>query len=218
MAAIQATGDAEELRGIGWGQTGNFTLASSGARGNFRRGAETYERDELKAQSGTVDFSVAGPGIHGKLSGSCGFEQETVGASAKVKRGVWIDASVLAAPYVYTCLFFRDAEPIGELSLERVPGRTMDIRTLRSGTVRTGGVPLALQSVHTFEGSRMPAEMPLGYTMARAADDRAGPELAAAYLNGNTRYLVLPRQPAEREAALLASLALALVWDPGDGE
>lgn len=218
FAEIAARGDEEQLRGIGWGQSGRFTLTGSGAKGTFRRTADTVSSVELKSYEGTVDFAVSGPGLDGELTGSCGYGQQAIEAGARVGRRARVDVAAITAPFAYSCRFFRDRQPLGELELRREQGGTVDIRAMRRGWIEIEGAILDLRSVHTFAGSRMPTEMPLGYTMARVEDDRPTADIGAAYLNGDTRRLVLPRDPKEREAALLASLALALLWDPGDGE
>jgi hypothetical protein len=218
FAQVAATGDEEQLRGVGWGRSGRFTLAVSGATGTFRRNAETTSIFNRKSYEGTVDFTVSGPGIDGELSGSCGYGQRTIEAGVRTGRRSRLGVEAITDPFAYSCLFSRDGQPVGQLELMREQGRPVDIRTMRRGFVETDHTALDLRSVHTFAGSRMPAEMPLGYLMARAEDKRPAADVGAAYLNGNARRLVLPRDPKEREAVLLASLALAFLWDPGDGD
>ncbi len=56
-------------------------------------------------------------------------------------------------------------------------------------------------------------ETPIGYWI----DDAQGLPVAAVDTNGLTRVrLALPRDAAQRDAALMAGVAIATFWDPGD--
>jgi hypothetical protein len=209
---IAATTDRVEITGVGWGRSGQFKLVGLEAAGRFDRSAEEAGGLGYKQQRGHVRFSLAGSGVAGALAADCGYLQESVSGSGAVG-SVETSTTVVVRPMNFRCDFTRDGQAVGGLTLRMVPGRMVDIRTLRAGTLRYGGEVLALRSVHTFEGSSLPAAMPLGYTMTRT-----NAEIAAAYLNGNTRILALPKDGPAREAALMAGIALALMWDPGDGD
>jgi len=210
MAAVQ--GDAVDLRGIGWGQSGRFELAALDAQGSYRRSAIKSGRGEVD-YTGTVDFTLDRAGANESVAGRCQYHQGTSESRDRIGRSVRLETTVLDLPFTYACQFSRGGREIGTLTLDRAPGTWIDIRTLRRGEVRMGATRLDLRSAHNFEGSKMPAEMPLGYLMASGDGD-----VGAAYLNGGTRRLILPKAGEQREAALLASLALALLWDPGDGD
>lgn len=210
MAAVQ--GDAVDLRGTGWGQSGKFELAALDAQGSYRRSASKSGRGEVD-YTGAVDFSLIRAGETVPVLGRCEYHQGTSESRSRIGRTVRLETTVLDLPFTYACQFIRGGREIGTLTLDRAQGAWVDIRTLRRGEVRLGGTRLDLRSEHKFEGSKMPAEMPLGYLMANGDGD-----VGAAYLNGGTRRLMLPKTGEQREAALLASLALALLWDPGDGE
>lgn len=209
-AVVERGGETVDLRGVGWGQTGRFDAPALGMRGTFKRSAETSGRGEVD-YTGSLDFTLSADGSKA-TEGRCRYFQGTSEFRDRPSRDLRIDTSVLALPFRYHCSFLRGGREIGALTLQRAPGATIDLRTLRRGEITLGDARLDLRSVHTFEGSRMPAEMPLGYLMASADGD-----IGAAYINGGARRLVLPKSGEEREAALLASLALALLWDPGDG-
>ncbi|WP_423142563.1 hypothetical protein ACOYW6_04215 [Parablastomonas sp. CN1-191] len=210
---IAETTDRVDIKGVGWGQRGRFTLSGIDAAGQFDRTADENSVDGYKRQRGHVRFSMAGAGLSGALTGSCGYGQDSLSETAPVSRSIETTTTVTVRPFNLVCDFTRDGQPAGVLTLRMVPGRTVDIRTLRAGTLRYGGEVLALRSVHTFEGSKMPTAMPLGYMMTRA-----NAEIAAAYFNGGTRTLALPKAGPAREAALMAGVALTLMWDPGDGD
>jgi hypothetical protein len=210
---IAETTDRVDIKGVGWGQRGKFTLSGIDAAGQFDRSADEAGADGYKWQRGHVRFALAGGGIDGALTGTCRYAQDSVSDTMPVTRSVETTTTLTVRPFSFICDFSRDGQAAGILTLRMVPGRTVDIRTLRAGTLRYGGEVLALRSVHTFEGSKMPTAMPLGYTMTRANAD-----IAAAYFNGNTRTLALPKAGPAREAALMAGIALALMWDPGDGD
>lgn len=212
MAAVAPNGQSVNLRGVGSGQKGRFELPELGAKGVFRRTAGSSGQGEVD-YTGTVDFMLDGTGEHSATVGQCRYHQGTSEFRDRIAPGVRVETTVLDHPFTYTCRFLRDGEEIGTLMLDRAPGAVIDLRTLRRGEVRVGDARLDLRSVHTFEGSKMPTEMPLGYLMATKDGD-----VGAAYLNGGTRRLILPSSGDHRDAALLASLALALLWDPGDGD
>lgn len=210
MAAVQ--GDAVDLRGIGWGQSGRFELAALDAQGSYRRSASKVGRGEVD-YTGMVDFTLDRAGEDEPVEGRCQYHQGTSESRDRIGRSVRLETTVLDLPFTYACQFSRGGREIGTLALDRAPGAWIDVRTPRRGEVRLGATRLDLRSAHNFEGSKMPAEMPLGYLMATVDGD-----VGAAYLNGETRRLILPKVGEQREAALLASLALALLWDPGDGD
>lgn len=212
MAAVAPNGQSVNLRGVGWGQKGRFELPELGTKGVFRRTAGSSGRGEVD-YTGTVDFTLEGSREQPAITGQCRYHQGTSDFRDRIVPGVRVETTVLDLPFTYICRFLRDGQEIGTLMLDRAPGAVIDLRTLRRGEVQVGGARLDLRSVHTFEGSKMPAEMPLGYLMATKDGD-----VGAAYLNGGTRRLILPTAGDQREAALLASLALALLWDPGDGD
>lgn len=211
MAAVAPKGQSVNLQGVGWGQKGRFELPELGAKGVFRRSADSSGRREVD-YAGTVDFTLD-RGEHSAVTGHCRYRQGTSEFRDRIGRDVRVETTMLDLPFNYTCRFLREGQEIGKLMLDRASGAAIDLRTLRRGEVQVGSARLDLRSVHTFEGSKMPAEMPLGYLMAARDGD-----VGAAYLNGGTRRLVLPAAGDQREAALLASLALALLWDPGDGD
>lgn len=210
FASAAAKGDVVQLRGIGWGQKGRFNLPSLGASGTFRRSAERVGVGMVDYVGG-VDFTFERKG--GAIAGRCRYHQGTSEWRDRIARNVRVETSVLEAPFSYRCEFLQEGRAIGSLTLDRAPGRPVDLRTLRAGEVEVSGARLTLRSVHTFAGSKLPTETPLGYTIIGSQGT-----VGAAYLNGGSRRLVLPKTGAEREAALLASLALALLWDPGDGD
>jgi len=62
-----------------------------------------------------------------------------------------------------------------------------------------------------MRGGSLPNGTPLGYSF-----DVAGRQVGAVDLNGRNKTIYAPRQPGpERDAVLMAALALSVFWDPG---
>ena len=81
----------------------------------------------------------------------------------------------------------------------------------RAGELRLGQLTVAIRPIHQAQGGGLPTDMPLGY-----AFDVGGRQIGAVDLNGTNKTIYAPRQPgSERDAVLMASLALSVFWDPG---
>jgi hypothetical protein len=163
---------------------------------------------------GHVSFALAGESEFDGLTGECAYSRETLGQTDVLGRRTTLETTFVTGPYVYTCGFYRGDAEVGALEMRERPGKVLDVRSLREGHGAAGTARLELASVHTFVGSSAPTEMPLGYKMTYASGEQA-----MLYTNGAARRITLPHTGRdERAAALLAGVALALVWDPGDGE
>ncbi len=76
-----------------------------------------------------------------------------------------------------------------------------------------GGVTVTMRSVHELVGTPLTVQVPIGYVI-----EHGGQAIAAVELNGTEPQLRLPGGGGDqRRAALLAALALALLWDPAAG-
>lgn len=111
----------------------------------------------------------------------------------------------------YSCAFSVDGRPAGGMTLDAAFSRKISVETARAGRVRFNGVELAIRSVHRFEESRWPMSDPLGYVL-----EQDGRVVAALDATGGRKRLALTRDPDARDAALVAGVALALFWAPGD--
>lgn len=158
---------------------------------------------------GRTRFDVTGAQVGGALSGQCGYDR----SEAQVTYG---DATLArpAAPLLMRCEFQRDGKPIGHLLLGAPADPVRGYQaTTRTGEVVIAGTRLTLRSAHALGKRGVTTDDPVGYWL----DDAQGLPVAAVDTNGLTRVrLALPRDAAQRDAALVAGIAIATFWDPGD--
>lgn len=211
---LAARGELIEVRKPLW-QDGKLRVGT--ATGRVKRRAVADERGsgafgveyrEVE-RSGRSSFTVTGAEVRGTLSGECTYGRE----ERRVEGGGWTAADPVG-PLRLRCDFARDGRAIGHLRLGAVPQPMALVqRTVRTGEVEVGGTRLALRSAHRMGADGVKVATPVGYFL----DDANGDPVAAVDTNGITRVrLALPRDPAQRDAALAAGVALAIFWDPGD--
>ncbi|MFD1786803.1 hypothetical protein ACFSC3_04380 [Sphingomonas floccifaciens] len=209
-----ARGDLVEIRKPLW-MDGKLRVGSATgtvkrrAMGQERTLASPYTDYSAVARYGRVTFSVTGAEVGGTLSGECSY-----GRTERRMSDGRVTSSQPVAPLGFTCEFQRDGRPSGRLWLaaDLQPERLVQ-PTVRIGEVEVGGTRLRLRSAHDMGKGKVPVETPIGYWL----DDQQGLPVAALDTNGLTRArLALPRDPAQRDAALAAGLAIATFWDPGD--
>lgn len=198
-----ASTEVLRLTGMGGWQDGRFRLGQSEGRFS-RRATETKLFDTFVRNAGSGRFAISGPELGGSAAGRCGFEQREV------------DARIAVLPtgrLTYRCQFDRDGRPVdGGLFLAEVPnGSGVLAGRTRAGHVQVGDLRVAIRPVHRAAGGGVPSGTPLGY-----AFELGGRQIGAVDLNGANKTIYAPRQPgAERDAVLMASLALSVFWDPG---
>lgn len=196
--------DRIELTGMGGWERGNFRLGA--APGSFTRHARQTRNDGFHVQNiGGGSFDVAGTETGVRLSGRCGFHEEEFAAGMVTAPGLRL---------AYGCEFARAGDKLpGGLLLKEVPtsdsilaGRT------QSGELDLGGLKLGIRAIHDMEGGRARSGTALGY-----AFDVGGRRIGAVDINGPNKTVYAPRAPGpEREAVLLASLALSIFWNPDE--
>ena len=200
---LQSTTEELKLAGMGGWQDGHFRLGASEGRFS-RRATQTKLFDTFVRNAGSGSFEVAGPELGGTAGGRCGFEERE------------IDAGVVTLPngrLTYRCAFRRNGKPVaGGLMLAEVPhGTGAFAGRTRAGEVRLDGLAVDVRPIHRARGGSLPAGTPLGYSF-----HIDGRQVGAVDLNGTTKTIYAPRQPGpERDAVLMASLALSVFWDPG---
>ncbi|RST30285.1 hypothetical protein HMF7854_05205 [Sphingomonas ginkgonis] len=201
---LAATTEPLALTGTAGWNVGRLRLGAS--EGRVRRSTgETRLFDTFVARRGTAEFDLAGPELSRSFAGRCGSgERET-------------DLGVAVLPdrrFVYACQFAAIGEqPDGTLRLGEVAhgGGPLAGRT-RAGDVALGATRLDIRPVHRFAGGGLPTGAPLGYSF-----ERNGQPVGAVDLNGTSRTIHAPRQRGpERDAVLLAGLALAVMLEPAD--
>jgi hypothetical protein len=209
-----ATGEVVEIRKPMW-QSGKLSLGKAVGRVERRalgrsrtQGAAGVDHAEIE-RFGRTRFHVTGAEVGGTLSGECRYDRLEQRLSAGA-----VSATAAAAPLSMACDFARDGRPIGRMRLD---GRFEPLKlaqiTRRDGEVEINGTRLALRSEHRLGGRGIPTPGPVGYWI----EGQSGEKLGAVDTNGVTRVrLALPKDPAQRDAAMAAGLALAVFWDPGD--
>jgi len=213
---VAARSEQIEVRKPLW-QDGKLRVGS--AVGTVKRRSRGQTRSEggpdaersLVDRYGSASFSVTGVDVRGTLSGECSYGQR----DDRLTVDGWSE-SIPVGPLRMRCTFRRDGQAIGFLNLGAVPPTRADVGTQgRVGVVEVGGARLRLRSAHAMDGVRMPIDTPLGYWI----EDAEGRAVGAVDTNGITRVrLALPRDAAQRDAALAAGVAIAAFWDPGDAD
>ena len=204
-SGLAASSERVELTGMGGGERGRFRLGSS--EGRFTRSSISagYDGGPVVRNLGGGSFELAGPDVAGVLEGECRFDEAEIQAGS---------VSFPAERFAYRCRFRRDGRPIDAgLILEEVParpGKLLSGRT-RAGEVHMGGRVAEIRPIHDMAGGRLPTAMPLGYSL-----ELDGRPLGAVDLNGPDKTIFAPRSGPERELVLAASLALSVLWDPGE--
>lgn len=191
--------DLEEvaLVGIGHGSAGTFTVA--GAEGDYSRGGERLDAFEVTSAAGGTTFSLRGGPVREDLSAFCQFNQKDV------RLGPGVTATV--EPLFLQCNIDRAGAPAGDIELNAGGLSGSE----RRGTMMFEGRMLEVKSVHKLQGSPLPTTMPMGYVFLEN-----GREIGGVDVNGGTKRVYLPSDPELREAALAASVALAVFQEPED--
>lgn len=204
-ADVQSSTERIELTGMGGWERGDFRLGAATSGTFTRRSLQTRLDDFYVQNIGGGSFEAAGPELGARLSGRCGFHEEEFDTGALVAPGMRL---------AYGCEFTRDGAPLrGGLLLKEVPtSRSLLAGRTRAGELQVGEVTLGIRAIHNMEGGRVPSGTPLGY-----AFEVGGRQIGAIDLNGPSKTLYAPVRPGpQREAVLLASLALSIFWDPGE--
>lgn len=207
--AAASRGEVVSIDGRGVGRSGRFVIAPLGTAGTFKRSAQSRTVNGDKLAIGDLAFSLVGGEFDG-WSAECAHSRETFEISEQVSRRTTLGASYLTGPYVLTCGFYRDGEPLGGIAMHEEVGGS--IGSARSGGGEVGPARMRVTSLHSSPGLAIPSGSPLGYAM-----DFADGGEAVLFANGFDRRVALPRTGRdERAAALLSGIVLSLVWDPGD--
>ena len=201
-ADLQARTERLEIAGMGYGERGDFTLGAS--HGRFARISLQTGDGFVIDNVGRGHFEVAGPELGGRVTAICGFHERELDMGALV---------ATRDRLAYGCEFERDRVPLpGGLLLSEVPtSRSVLAGRTRAGELQVGDLRIGIRAIHDMEGGRIPSGTPLGY-----AFEIDGRQIGAVDLNGGDKTIYAPRASgAEREAVLMASLALSIFWDPG---
>ena len=200
-AGLDAATDHVTITGLGASPRGEYRVADHG--GSFTRSATRLSFFDMAATDrAKVTFSISGPLLAGPVNGRCGLAQRTVNINV---------VTFTPRPLQFDCSF--DGVPGATLVLQEASdGLAGNLgQAQRRGYIEVAGTRLALRSAHHVQGSPLPLAAPIGYVFE--VDGRA---VGAIDLNGTTPDVLLPKGGSARQAALLAAVALALVWDPAN--
>jgi hypothetical protein len=197
------------ISGFGGRNSGEYRLGDGG--GSFTRIESRFAvLDPLyESNRGRSSFTLAGPGFGSGISGDCSFRENVVSVGV-----LTFDPEKLA----YACtLTLGDGSSAGSMTLGEPRPRSMRERLLaqaiRIGEAELGGVRVGIESVHRYAGSRLVADVPVGYTL------KLGERLAGAVELTDTNptiYLADAGDEAERIALLAAALSVAVLRDPAN--
>jgi hypothetical protein len=193
------------VEGFGGRNEGNYTLGELG--GEFTRIESRWAvADPVYAQNrGKSSFSLSGPGLASSVAGTCEMRRASVTVGI-----VTFDPDKMT----YQCDLAGSSEApllvLGQPKPDNFRARVL-ARAERRGEARFGGVTLAVQSVHRYDGSRLQSQTPVGYLLA--IGDRA---VGAVELTDVDPAVYLPAAEAAdvRAAVIVTALALAVLRDP----
>jgi hypothetical protein len=194
------------IEGIGGWHRGTFSTGSY--RGEFERSATRLAfLDPLYEQrNGRTLFRLHSTSGEGTTQAECRMKERTITISV---------VEFKPKPMAYRCDFERDGRPLAaqfELLEVRESVGSAFLQRERRGEMSLDSVALAIHSAHEIEGSPLKLAIPIGYRF-----EQNGHVVAAVELNGKpVMMLARDATAAQREAVLLASLALGLFWDPAD--
>lgn len=204
---LEAETERTEMTGLGGGRGGSFQLA--GYSGTFTRGESRLGVFDplLVFNRASSSFTVAGPGLETPVSAECRMRQTSVTVGL---------ISVDPKKMHYGCDFRADGMPVAAYFAIAEADDTLAeriVRTERRGEMLLGKTRLQVRSTSRLAGSSWPSETPIGYLL-----DMDGRTVAGIELNGTRPTLFLPARASSEvhQAALLASLALAVFWDPAN--
>lgn len=191
------------VTGIGGGRSGAFRAGDYAGR--FTRSDERLAVFDplFERRDGHVNFELTGPDIVVSMRVACHAEERTV------TLGV---VSLEAQPMSFGCDISSGGSGAARLEVrahrEGMGGRLM--RQERRGEIALDGVALQIRSVHDVEGSGVRMATPIGYVF-----EQNGAAVGAVEINGSP---VVSHDPAlgarTRQAVIIASIALGLMWDP----
>ena len=165
-------------------------------------------RDGYAARFGRMAFEISRADLGGLAEARCAYSRE--------EQRIAIDRVTLSSPLEplrVTCEYRIDGREAGTLSLVADPDTRASYADGRRGEITILGTSLALQTRHGLAEADVTVSDPSGYVMI---DDDGQTVGALELTGGGSRRAILPNNPVQRKAAVLAAITLALFWDPGD--
>ncbi len=180
---------------IGWGPDGigsNFDLVQDG----------------YAARYGRMAFEISRADLGGRAEARCTYSREE--ERAAVGR---VTLARPLEPLRVTCRYRIDGREAGTLHLSAHPDGRASYADGRKGEITIFGTSLALQTRHGIAEADVTNADATGYVMLGNYGQTVG---AMELTGGTSRRAILPNDKAQRKAAVLAAVTLALFWDPGD--
>jgi hypothetical protein len=199
--ALEIGAEKVVITGLGGAPRGQFRVG--GDSGSFIRSASRLAVFDALYEGESAVASFTFDGGASRIQGACAMKRRTANVGVLTYE---------FKPMVFGCDFNGAAPPARlELRESRSTSRVQSMRRERSGEVAVGNARLQLRSVHDIAGSALPVAAPIGYLF-----ERDGRSVAAVEINGTEPVILLASGSGldERQAIVLASLALALLWDP----
>lgn len=165
-------------------------------------------RDGYAARSGRMAFEISRTDLGGLAEARCTYSREEERTSSDR-----VTLSRPLEPLRVICRYRIDGREAGTLSLVADPDTHDSYADGRKGDITILGTSLALQSRHGLAETDMTVSDPSGYVMLDGDGQTVG---ALELTGGGSRRAILPNNAAQRKAAVLAAITLALFWDPGD--
>jgi hypothetical protein len=197
------------VRGYGGANKGRFTVAEYG--GDFTRiELRLAVFDPLFARNyGSASYSLSGAGLEQPVGAECRFKQNAVTVGV-----VTFDPR----KFIFDCeLWSKGSEPAGRLSLGEPKKEGLKQKLLaqatRRGVAELDNIPVSIESVHAYAGTRIQAPTPTGYLFSR--DTVVVGALELTDLNP-TVYLADSLAGSERLSVLRAAIAVSLLRDPAE--
>lgn len=195
LPAPLAAAPAQTIDGIGSARRGAFSF--DGRPVQFERGADRLSLFGVLSADKTM--------LTLRLGGDAPAALRCDGRALQARLAI-VDAPL--RPYGLRCQVDGSLPGTIELAERRAVAGTL---AGRSGQVRLAGVLLDIHSVHQLQGSAFELAQPAGYLLVHDGAPVAALDLSA----GTPRWHeVLAVDDPRRQAARLAGLVLALVWDP----
>lgn len=190
------------LEGLGGKPAGQYRLGEfSGA---FTRSATRLSFFDTAIRGSAVSrFDVAAAGDADKMVAECGMREW------RVEGGIF---SFPVQNLRYTCDFRRGGDSQGSLMLAESAAKLGQLVPQREGTLSYLGVTLNIRAEYKLEGSPFTLPAPAGYRF-----ERDGKAVGAIELTDTAKpglYVATGASDAERRAAMVGALALALFWEP----
>jgi hypothetical protein len=188
------------IDGIGWEQTGAFAVGQNA--GDFSRSATQLSFfDLLNMRDGGARFTLNGADFREPLQVSCTMRE----------RSITLDiVEFKPSPMAYGCDVRASGKPVPVRFEVQESAPDFTNRQQRHGAVMIDGAALKIRSVHAINGSPLPVSAPIGYVF-----ERGGVAVGGVDLNNGPMMFEAPGvSAADRQAVLLASVALSIFWDP----